>query len=1048
MSPLFDSPPTSPSTARRAIRDLHRRSETQALEPLLDRAALDDDRAGVVLERARALAAAARVRLERAGGIEALFNEYDLSSEEGVLLMCLSEALLRIPDAPTQERLIRDKLARGQWDAHLGRDRTVFVNASTWGLLLTGRVVHLAAGSDPAPAAVLKRLAARLGESVARLALLEAMGVLARHFVAGADIHDALRRRPEGDALRYSYDCLGEAAHGRHDVERYFNAYREAIAALAASAPKNVTDPFTAPGVSVKLSALHPRFEHAQRERVLAELVPRLLALARDAREAGLQLTVDAEETDRLELTLDVYEAACADPALGDWEGFGLAVQAYQKRAPAVLEWLAGLAGRRGRRMPVRLVKGAYWDSEIKRAQQLGLSGYPVYTRKHGTDACYLACARYLLAHPEHFCPQFATHNAYTIAYVLAVAGRRRDFEFQRLHGMGEAVYQALAESGEVYALRVYAPVGSHEELLPYLVRRLLENGANTSFIHQLTDRELPVERLVVDPVRRLRGVETLAHPRIPLPVALYEPERENSRGVDLADPDALSSLDAALTRALEREWRATALVGGRDEGGAERAIQNPADHRQTVGVVREADARLVPDAFALGADAQAEWDRRGGEARAELLERGADALEVGLPELVALVVREGGRTLADAVAEVREAVDACRYYAVRARSEFSGGTPLPGPTGESNTLWLRGRGVFVCISPWNFPVAIFTGQIAAALAAGNAVIAKPARQTPLAAAHVVRLLHGAGIPAEVLHFLPGPGGLLGDALLADPRLAGIAFTGSTETAWVLQQRLAVRRGAIVPLIAETGGQNVLIADSSALAEQLVPDVIASAFDSAGQRCSALRVLFVQTEIAGRVLDLLFDAMDELTIGDPMRLTTDVGPLIDDGARSALLSHDARLRAEARLLKELRLPPDTEHGSFFAPRVFELDRLDRLTHEVFGPVLHVIRYEGGALDRVIDAVNATGYGLTLGVHSRIESTWTRVRERARVGNLYVNRNIIGAVVGVQPFGGEGLSGTGPKAGGPHYLPRFANERAVTINTAAIGGNPGLLSLDD
>jgi len=1047
MTLLFDAPLPSPSPARRAIRNLHRRGEAEALAPLLDRAALDETRAHTVLERARTLAGAARARLGRADGIEGLFDEYDLSTDEGVLLMCLAEALLRIPDAPTQERLIRDKLARGQWDAHLGRDRSVFVNASTWGLLLTGRLAHLSAGAGQAPAAVLRRLAARLGENLARRALLQAMGLLARHFVAGAGIRDGLRRRPDGEGVRYSYDCLGEAARGPRDVERYFDAYREAVAAVAASS-RGVADPLAAPGVSVKLSALHPRFEHAQRKRVLAELVPRLLALAREARDAGLQLTVDAEEADRLELTLDAYEAAYADASLSGWEGLGLAVQAYQKRAPAVLAWLAELGRQHRRRMPVRLVKGAYWDGEIKRAQQLGLDGYPVYTRKHGTDVCYLACARYLLANPDRFYPQLATHDAYTIAYVLEAAGNRHGFEFQRLHGMGEAVYEALAETGAEFALRVYAPVGSHEELLPYLVRRLLENAANPSFIHRLADPRLPVERLVVDPVARLRDADALAHPRIPLPVALYAPERTNSRGLDLADPDALSALDDALVRARERPWRATAVVGGREVGGPEREIRNPSDRRETIGLVREADAALVPEAFGLAADAQPAWDSSGGAARAERLDAAGEALEAAMPELAGLIVREGGRTLADAVAEVREAVDACRYYAARARREFAAPERLPGPTGESNELWLRGRGVFACISPWNFPVAIFTGQVAAALAAGNAVVAKPARQTPLAAAHVIRLLHGAGIPADVLHFLPGSGGRLGNALLADPRLAGVAFTGSTETAWTLQQRLAERRSAIVPLIAETGGQNALIADSSALAEQLVPDVIASAFDSAGQRCSALRVLFVQTDIADRVLDLLADAMGELTIGDPVRLSTDIGPVIDDDAVRALLPHDSRMRADARVLREMSLPPGTEHGSFFAPRVFELDRLDRLDREVFGPILHVIRYEGGALDRVIDAVNATGYGLTLGVHSRIESTWQRVRERARAGNVYVNRNMIGAVVGVQPFGGEGLSGTGPKAGGPHYLRRFAVERAVTVNTVSVGGNTDLLSLED
>ncbi|MFL6648840.1 MAG: bifunctional proline dehydrogenase/L-glutamate gamma-semialdehyde dehydrogenase PutA, partial [Sulfurifustaceae bacterium] len=866
------------------------------------------------------------------------------------------------------------------------------------------------------------------------------------HFVAGSSIEDALRRSAVRDGVRYSFDCLGEAARSAADVERYFKAYRDAIRAIGATSasPGPV---FDRSDISVKLSALHPRYEYAQRARVLDELAPRILALAQTARAAGISITLDAEESDRLELSLDIFEAVIRDPSLRGWDGIGMAVQAYQKRALAVLEWLAAIMRREGRRMPVRLVKGAYWDSEIKRAQQLGLDGYPVFTRKHATDVSYLACARHMLAQNDTFFCQFATHNAYTVSYILSAARDQR-FEFQRLHGMGAALYEALAEEGVNVPCRVYAPVGSHEVLLPYLVRRLLEIGAHTSFVNQLADAHLPIERLVVDPIAVIETVDAAPHPRIPLPVHLYGGERRNSRGTDLSDPEALPALDTALERASAASWHAAPIVGGKVVDGPARASANPADNTQTIGEVIEADAKHVADAFAIAAQAQPEWDQQPANERAACLERAAELIEEQHADLVARIVREGGRTVADAVAEVREAADACRYYALRARREFADGRELTGPTGESNRIYLRGRGVYACISPWNFPAAIYTGQIAAALAAGNSVIAKPARQTPLCGALVVELLHRAGIPGEVLHFLPGSGAVLGEAIAADPRLAGIAFTGSTDTAWGIEARLARRRAAIVSFIAETGGQNALIADSSALPEQLVPDVLVSAFNSAGQRCSALRVLFVQREIAPRVVQLLCDAMEELRIGDPMQLSTDIGPVIDRAAAAGLEPHVQRMRREAKLLRTLPLPAEAERGSFFAPHIFEIERLDRLTHEVFGPILHVIRYDAGQLDRVIDAVNATGYGLTLGVHSRIEATWEHVRRRARVGNLYVNRNIIGAVVGVQPFGGEGLSGTGPKAGGPHYLHRFATERTVSINTTAIGGNGPLLSLQD
>ena len=1045
---LFETGHTPVPGARDAIRSAYREAEPDVLLPLLEAAQLPDKTLRRVLVRARRLAQRSRELLQRHRGVEAVMQEYDLSSEEGVLLMCLAEALLRIPDAETQEQLIRDKLARGHWDEHLGRSDSLLVNASTWGLMLTGRLVALASGNSHDPRAVLQRLVARAGEKVVRVALAESMDILARYFVMGTTIGQALQRtRDAGGNHRYSYDCLGEAACDAQDVARYFTAYRDAIDEIGAQAAEDAGG-FAGPGLSVKLSALHPRYEYGQRGRVLGELIPRVRALVSAARTAGIGITIDAEEADRLELSLDVFEAVYTDQALNGWEHFGLAIQAYQKNAMPALRWLAGLAGAANRRIPLRLVKGAYWDSEIKRAQVGGLDGYPVFTRKSATDVCYLACARYLLEQGDVFYPQFATHNAHTVSYVLELAGAGIGYEFQRLHGMGEPLYQALAEEQDQVPCRVYAPVGSHEELLPYLVRRLLENGANTSFINQLADESLPIEKVITDPLTRLRAVKATPHPRIALPAALYGDQRRNARGLDLSDPLALMTLDRALQAALAQDWSAAPLVGGEAISTPARPVTDPADRRRTVGVVQEADAAVLARALELASRAAPGWDATPAGERAAALERGAALLEQHLAELMALSIREGGRCVADALAEVREAVDYCRYYAQQARQAFSAPVRLAGPTGEDNALRLHGRGVFACISPWNFPVAIFAGQVAAALAAGNAVIAKPARLTPLTAQLAIGLLHQAGIPDEVLHYLPGSGAALGTALLADPRLAGVAFTGSTETAWTLQQGLAGRRGPIVPLIAETGGQNVMIVDSSALPQQVVHDVLGSAFNSAGQRCSALRVLFVQTDIADRVIDLLAGAMDELRIGDPALLSTDVGPVIDEQAQRTLAGHVARMSAEARLIKALPLPPATEHGSYFAPHMFEIDRLDRLEREVFGPILHVIRFEASALDRVIDAVNRSGYGLTLGVHSRIESTWERVRRRARVGNLYINRNMIGAVVGVQPFGGEGLSGTGPKAGGPHYLQRFATERTVTINTAAVGGNAGLLSMDE
>ena len=1036
------APPADP--LRLAVRAAYRADETETVARILTAASIAPSLTARIESAARKLVAEARKRRHGAGGIDVFLSEYRLSSQEGIALLCLAEALLRIPDSATIDRLIRDKLAPADWAQHLGHSQSLFVNASTWALMLTGRLVQEPHEHDWG--GVLHRLVARSGEPMVRQAVTAAIRILARQFVMGRTIDEALARaRPaERKFYRHSYDMLGEAARTAADAERYLARYREAIAAIGARV--RGADVRAAPGLSVKLSALHPRFEESQRTRALAELAPRLLSLAEEAASAGIGLTIDAEEADRLDLSLDLVAALASAPSLAGWDGLGLAVQAYQKRALPLLDWLADLARRGKRRLMVRLVKGAYWDSEIKRGQERGLAGYPVYTRKLATDVSYLACVKRLFAEPEAFFPQFATHNAHTVAAVRALAGKRGDFEFQRLHGMGETLYDQIVASD--LPCRVYAPVGGHEDLLAYLVRRLLENGANTSFVNRLVDERAPVDDIVADPIERLAKLKAKPHPRIPLPAALYAPERRNSRGLDLTDPETLRTLALALQSAEGEDWTALPIVDGKAQPGDARAARNPADREHVIGTVVEAGDAAADAALAAAAKAAPLWDMTPAVERAQILDRAADLFEEHLPRFMALIVREGGRILSDALSETREAIDHCRYYAARLRAEFVAPMALLGPTGERNTLALRGRGVFLCISPWNFPLAIFCGQITAALAAGNAVIAKPAEATPLVAAAAVRLLHDAGVPLGTLHLLPGDGPKLGARLLADRRVAGVAFTGSTETASLIARTLVERGGPLVPLIAETGGQNALIADSSALPEQLVQDVIVSAFDSAGQRCSALRTLFVQDVIAERVIAMLEGAMRELAIGDPALLATDIGPLIDDDAKRPLAEHAAKMARAGRLIAELPLPPGTERGHFFAPRAFEIPSLSLLEREVFGPILHVIRWSGDRLDAVIEAINATGYGLTFGIHSRIDETVRYVHERLRVGNSYVNRTIIGAVVGVQPFGGEGLSGTGPKTGGPYYLHRFATERTLSIDTTASGGNASLLSLAD
>ena len=1044
--------PRADDTTAARITDAWLRDEAEHVAMLLEQAAPLEPMAGDIQQTALALVQRVRDSADEQGVIEAFMREYDLSSEEGVLLMCVAEALLRVPDQDTADKLIRDKLGEADWGSHLGKSESMLVNASTWGLMLTGRMVNLADETRRNVSGAFRRLVGRAGEPVIRLAVRQAMRIMGHQFVMGRTIAEALKRSRKGNNrhYRYSFDMLGEAALTAKDAARYLEAYRRAIIAIGASGP--YPDIFTAPSISVKLSALHPRYEHAKRARVIAELTPRVLELAQLAKAQGIGFTIDAEEADRLELSLGVILGAFADESLDGWNGYGLAVQAYMKRAPYVVDHVVATARALGRRVPMRLVKGAYWDSEVKKAQVDGLEGFSVFTRKPNTDLSYLACARRMLEARDALYPMFATHNAHSIAaihHLAASLGAQGGYEYQRLHGMGEDLYSGVIGPNQLgAACRVYAPVGSHEDLLPYLVRRLLENGANTSFVNKISDESLPPEALIADPLETVRGFDQVAHPRIAQPRALFGSERKNSMGVNLANDHQLRDLAEKINAAVH-EWRAEPLVASqhRPEGEAI-SVTNPADRREKVGQWFAASPAQVDQALADAKAAQAGWDRVPAAGRAKILEHAADLMESRMAEFMALCTKEAGKSLSSGVAEVREAVDFLRYYAQQARALFAQATDLPGPTGESNQLSLHGRGVFVCISPWNFPLAIFIGQVAAALVAGNTVLAKPAEQTTLTAYTAVKLLHEAGIPRDVLQLLPGDGASVGVRLTNDPRVAGVAFTGSTETAWAINRALAGRNAPIAILIAETGGQNAMIADSSALPEQLVKDVIASAFDSAGQRCSAARVLFVQEDIADKVIEMLSGAMDELTVGDPGLLSTDVGPVIDEDARRGLLSHCQRMDREARLIKRVELGEDCEHGCYVAPVAYELNTLSQLDREQFGPILHVLRWKASDLDKVIDAINDTGYGLTLGIHSRIDDTVEHIVSRVHIGNCYVNRNQIGAVVGVQPFGGEGLSGTGPKAGGPHYLLRFAGERSLSINTTAAGGNASLLTLED
>ncbi|EJN04420.1 bifunctional proline dehydrogenase/L-glutamate gamma-semialdehyde dehydrogenase PutA [Phyllobacterium sp. YR531] len=1025
------SPSTQDFSAPYAVDD------QQLVADLLQTIALSEPVNRRIDERASKYIATIRKEASGIGGVEDFLREYGLSTREGLALMVLAEALLRVPDAATQDKLIEDKLKQGHWSEHEPSGDTWFVSASAWALGLSAKVIK----PGETPEGVLSSLVKRIGLPTVRTATKQAMRYLGHHFVLGETIKDALKRAGTNEAkgYRHSFDMLGEGARTRKDAQGYFKSYSDAIDAIGrATGNKKLPDRM---GISVKLSALHPRYLATHHDQVMAELVPDLLALAQKAKSYDLNFTVDAEEADRLELSLDVIDRVFADPSLNGWDGFGLAIQAYQKRALEVIDHIDNLAARHNRKMMVRLVKGAYWDTEVKRAQERGLADYPVFTRKPATDASYMACAKRMLdARPRIF-PQFATHNALTVAMILEMAGDdKTGFEFQRLHGMGESLYKQITEKNDKIACRIYAPVGGYRDLLAYLVRRLLENGANSSFVSVVGDSNVPIADLLVRPAEKLNDGKGYRHPNIPLPLKLYG-KRSNSAGVELGDRKALAGLLSGIAKA-SKTVRALPLIDGKSSGKTQDVL-SPVNGA-TVGSVVFATAEEAAKAVGIARKGFVSWSRVPVETRAKALEKAADLLEDNRDQLLDLLSREAGKTIDDGIAEIREAVDFCRYYAAEARRQFATDKAMPGPTGEDNKLRHRGRGAFVCISPWNFPLAIFLGQVTAALAAGNTVLAKPAEQTPLIAYEAVRILHEAGVPKDAVLFVPGDGSV-GAALTSHADIAGVAFTGSTDTAWAINRTLASKKGPIVPLIAETGGLNAMIVDATALSEQVADDVVMSAFRSAGQRCSALRILYLQEDVADNMLEMIEGAAKELVLGDPALASTDIGPIIDRDQRNMLRDHIEAMRKTQKVRFAGSAPTG---GLFFAPHIVELDKAEALEREVFGPVLHVVRWKAKDLDKVLDQIASTGYGLTFGLHTRIEATVTKVIDRLDIGNVYVNRNTIGAVVGTQPFGGSGLSGTGPKAGGPSYLTRFALEQVVSINTAAAGGNASLIAMGE
>ncbi|NCT40171.1 MAG: bifunctional proline dehydrogenase/L-glutamate gamma-semialdehyde dehydrogenase PutA [Alphaproteobacteria bacterium] len=1010
--------------------------EDKAVALSLETLPWDQKRSESIEEKASAMVKALRKKGPPMGQLEAFMKDYSLETEEGLALMCLAEALLRVPDKKTANALIRDKVEAANWLDAAGGSKDWIVKAAGVGLFVSSKT--------------LDGVLSRLGEPFIREAMIQAMQVLGKQFVLGTDIENAVQNankfRKKG--YRMSYDVLGEAARTAADAQRYFDAYLHAINYIGERGSK---DEQRRPGISVKLSAFHPRYEYAQKERCVPEIREKLKQLALAAQQHNIAFTIDAEEADRLELSLDIIEGLLPDldPS---WEGFGVVVQAYQKRALPLIDHLAALSQKHHRRMQVRLVKGAYWDSEIKQAHEEGLEAFPVFTRKTNTDVSYLACAHKLLSYDREFYPMFATHNAHSLAAVIEMA-EGREFECQRLFGMGSGLFDNVMKEYDIPA-SIYAPVGPHQELLPYLVRRLLENGANSSFVNRLLDPDAPVEGLVADPVEKIRGRTTHMHPKICLPKEIYENEdaapRVNSMGMDLSDPVTVKALYDGMSEFSDNQYEAAPIINGKPQkDGISKEVLNPADHSDVVGTVWSARSDVPEAAIDSAKEAFVEWSGTDADIRAQILERIADLYEENQYELMSLAIREAGKTIPDAIAEIREAIDFCRYYANRGRRDFqTGGFEMPGVTGESNRYSLHGRGVFICISPWNFPMAIYTGQVVAALVSGNCVVCKPAEQTPLIAAKCASLMYEAGIPQNVLHIVTGEGDV-GAALVAHKDVRGVCFTGSTEVAREINRTLAAKDGPIVPLIAETGGQNAMIVDSSALPEQVIDDVVSSAFGSAGQRCSAMRIVCIQEDVADKMIRMLKGAMAELVVGMPEELSTDVGPVIDEDARGILVSHREALKGFGKFIYEAKLDPNLrEKGSYFAPCAYEIDTIDALKNEVFGPILHVVRFEKNKLGDLLEDIDESGYALTFGVHSRIDEFQDYVVSRVRAGNAYVNRSMTGAIVGSQPFGGHGLSGTGPKAGGPYYLHRFATERVVSTDTTATGGNASLVSLEE
>ncbi len=1034
---------------RASINKAYRAREVTLVNELIKTATLLPEQVMAVKNFATGLVEKVRAERKKSTGIDSFLTEYALSSDEGIALMCLAEALLRVPDNATIDSLIKDKLATADWKSHRGQSDSFFVNATTWALMLTGKVLTPKRADSLLSKALLKVLN-RSGEGVVRKAVEKAMRIMSKQFVMGRTISEASLRAKKKEAIgyRYSYDMLGEAALTKIDAARYFTAYSNAIEVIGkhAETSKSV---YQRPGISIKLSALHPRYQEAQRERVLEELPHKLLALAQAARKYDIALTIDAEESERLDLSLDIIEKVFSNDSLDGWQGFGIAVQSYQKRAFFLLDWIAALARKHYRRIMVRLIKGAYWDSEIKKTQMQGLIDYPVFTRKVFTDVSFQACAKKILTMTDAIYPQFATHNAYSAAMILTLVGDYRDFEFQCLHGMGNELYEQIVPANQLgIPCRIYAPVGSHEDLLPYLVRRLLENGANSSFVNRIVDEKAPISSLVEDPVAKATSLLNKPNANIVLPDALFMPERLNSRGFDFSDRETVQQLKLTYEKMDFSHWQAKPLLANKAETAVEHSVTSPQDRNKPIGCLAEATIDDVQTALTSAKEAYMAWNNKPVEERANCLVKIADLLEENKALLMAMLCKEAGKTWNDSLSEVREAIDFCRYYAAIAIDLMAKPKRLQGYTGELNELSLHGRGIALCISPWNFPLAIFTGQVVAALVTGNCVIAKPAEQTPLIAATAVKLMYEAGIPKQVLQLLPGSGEVIGSALVNDLRIKAILFTGSNQTADIINQTLATRGGEIIPFIAETGGQNAMIVDSSALLEQVVVDAINSAFGSAGQRCSALRVLYVQEEVYPRLIELLKGTMAELQLGDPQWLSTDIGPVIDQDALQVLKDHVNAMQQQYEIIYQCELPEACENGYFMPPTVIAIDSITALKKEIFGPVLHVVRYKRKELDKVIHDINSTGYGLTLGIHSRINQQVEYIRKRIHAGNCYVNRNMIGAVVGLQPFGGEGLSGTGPKAGGPYYLLRLCHERTYTVDTTAAGGNASLMSLPE